>query len=185
MNGAADAARRRIAALRSSPSCWPSLIVPGAGSGSRRVRHVQADRDPRVLAHGSPDTTRPARIDKITHDANGGSIEFTDRSQDTSGDCVGKDQHFKFSWKFSKDVSTLSGKAGDNLFVMSTKWEGDAGTKCLDENPWVWIRSGGSWGTNPGEGVNDNTFQMDVRQPRRREPGLLRRIRGPATRPSS
>lgn len=109
---------------------------------------------------GPPGTNAPTRIDRITHDANGGSIEFTVRSQDTTGDCVGKEQHFKFSWQFSKDVSTLSGKQGDNLFIINTKWEGDTGTKCVDENPWVWIRSGGSWGTGQGEGVSDQTFKM-------------------------
>jgi MYXO-CTERM domain-containing protein len=109
---------------------------------------------------GAPGTNAPTRIDRVTHDANGGSIEFTARSQDTSADCVGKEQHFKFSWKFSQDVSTVSGKQGDNLFIINTKWEGDTGTRCVDENPWVWIKSGGTWGTGPGEGVSDQTFKL-------------------------
>jgi hypothetical protein len=136
------------------------LLVPGAAATADESAIYKLTGIHESWPSGPPGTNAPTRIDRITHDANGGSIEFTVRSQDTSGDCVGKEQHFKFSWQFSKDVSTLTGKQGDTLFIINTKWEGDTGNKCVDENPWVWIRSGGSWGTGQGEGVSDQTLKL-------------------------
>lgn len=86
----------------------------------------------------------PIRIDKIEHTVNGGLIEYTVTSPDTTGECVGKTQHFRFTWVFDRDVSNLSGNRGDRLFTMRTTWNGDTGTKCVNQNPFVWIRGYGA-----------------------------------------
>lgn len=43
---------------------------------------------------------------------------------------------------------------------MPVQWEGDAGNACVDENPFVWIRSGGRYGPNEVDQVKGDTFQM-------------------------
>lgn len=101
-----------------------------------------------------------ARVDRIDAGPLGGSIEFTQRATNSSAECVGVVQRFKFSWIFNRDVTTLAGGPGASLVIMSTLWEGDSGNACVDEDPFVWIRSGGRYGPAETNAVNGDTFRL-------------------------
>ena len=117
-----------------------ALVMPVPAAAADHGTYTLAGIDEKGLSNAQ---NVPVRIDKIEHTANGGLIEFTEISPDTSGDCMGKTQHFRFTWVFDRDVSNLSGSTGDRLFTMRTTWSGDTGTKCVNQNPFVWIHG---WG---------------------------------------
>jgi hypothetical protein len=43
---------------------------------------------------------------------------------------------------------------------MTTQWEGDDGTQCVNEDPFVWIRSGGRYGSGEAQQVSGDTFKL-------------------------
>lgn len=141
------------------------LVVAGPVAAADAATYKLVDIKKYYVPGENPTADASVRIDSLNYDSRGGSIEFTHRSIATSGDCVGKVQHFKFSWVFNKDVGTLSGREGDPLVVTSTKWEGDSGTPCLDENPFVWIKSGGIWGKGPNDAAADYLFNLNFVNP--------------------
>jgi hypothetical protein len=106
-----------------------------------------------------PDGT-PVSIVDSAYDSQGGDIVFRIRSTDTSAACVGASQVFRFSWTFDRDVTTLSGKSGTTLALMTTEWEGEAGDQCVNEDPFVWIRSGGRYGSGEAQQVSGDTFKL-------------------------
>lgn len=109
---------------------------------------------------GTAPTDGLVRIDKTEYNSRGGYIAFSQRSTSSAAECVGAVQHFKFSWVFTPDVTTLAGRSGNNLALMSTLWEGDTGNACVDEDPFVWIRSGGRYGQVESEITRGDTFKL-------------------------
>jgi hypothetical protein len=102
----------------------------------------------------------PVVIDKTEYSAFGGFIEFRVKTTSTAPECYAHVQHFKFSWRFVPDVNRLAGKSGATLALMPVQWEGDSGDACVDENPFVWIRSGGRYGPNEVNQVTGDTFKL-------------------------
>ena len=139
------------------------FFVPAPVAAADESATFKADRNPRLLAsraaldgrdcppHRQDHPRRERRLHRVHHAKPGtGGVGRIPPTTPPTDDCAGqKVQHFKFSWQFNKDVSTVSGKQGDNLFIINTKWEGDTGNKCLDENPCVWNPSGGPGGKDP------------------------------------
>ncbi len=113
-----------------------------------------------------PPADTPVRIQEASYDSKGGFIAFSIQSTDTSAACVGAEQDFKFSWTFDRDwtsdrdVTTLSGESGTRLAIMSTRWESDDGNQCVNEDPFVWIRSGGRYGSGEAQQVSGDTFKL-------------------------
>ena len=137
--------------------CWllavllAALLLPGLAAA--QANYKLADINVQYL-QGTVDPNGPVRIDRITTTPMGGAIEFTHSSQDQSAKCAGATQHFTFEWEFSRNVSILSGNAGDPQFTMRTTWFSDEGTECLDENPWTFVYVHGYGDLDPPEFVN-------------------------------
>lgn len=106
-----------------------------------------------------PDGT-PVHVDAYEANAFGGYITFHEYSTDPRPECAASVQRFKFSWAFEPEVTTVFGRTNSVLAMMKTQWEGDGGSTCIDENPFIWIKTGGRYGPSDSQQVNGDTFKF-------------------------
>ena len=107
-----------------------------------------------------PPQGTPVVMDAYEANAFGGYITYHEYSTDPRPECAAAVQRFKFSWSFEPEVSTVFGKTNTVLAMMKTLWEGDGGSTCIDENPFVWIKAGGRYGASEAQQVNGDTFKF-------------------------
>ena len=159
-----------------------ALMVAGPAAAADEIR--QSDWDSGVLARGlAPTVANAARIDRITHDANGGSIEFTERIRGDWG-LQGRGPALQVQLEVQQGREHALRQGGRQPGRHEHPVGGRRRHQVPGREPVRLDPERREWGTNPGEGVVDYTYRLDFVNP-----GGENRVYtmgpGPATRPSS